>query len=362
MQPLTPVSVRNPVIAEDIQQILGRPEAWELFAGKHVLIAGATSFLAAYLIEFFSVLSERWPHQPVIIHALARSESKLNQRFAHLRERAWFRPIIQDVRSPFPELTQLDYIVHAAGAGSPKHFLADPIGTACSNVFGTLQLLELARQHQARLLFMSSGAVYGHGNSEKPLGEEDYGALDPLDVSACYGESKRMAETLCADYHRQHGVAAVIARISHTYGPGIDLNDGRSFADFVADALAGRDIVLSSDGSGSRPFCYVGDATAAFLLLLLRGEGGNAYNVGFDQETTILELARLIARMSSTPGLKVIHPAPTGNRQALFRSGGHFDLAKMERLGWRPQTMPQEGFARTLRSFIQSCPVTMPSQ
>ncbi len=346
-------SLRHPVITEDLELIFSRPEDWQRFAGSHVLIAGATSFLAAYLVEFFASLSERWPEQPVVIHALARNPEKLQLRFPHLVGRDWFRPIIQDVCDPLPALERVDFIVHAAGAGSPRQYLADPIGTVRSNVLGMFNLLELARQQRARLLFMSSGAVYGHGESDKPIGESDFGVLDPLDVSACYGEGKRMAETLCADYHRQHGVAAVMARISHTYGPGIALDDGRSFADFVADALAGRDIVLNSDGSGSRPFCYVADATAAFLILLLRGEGGNAYNVGLDQETTILELARLIARLSPQPGLQVKHLPPNPERQALFRAGGHFDLAKMEHLGWRPTILPEAGFERTLRYFLQ---------
>lgn len=354
MEPLTGFRPRHPVISEDLEVIFARPEDWRRFAGSHVLIAGATSFLAAYLVEFFASLSECWPEQPVVIHVLARHAEKLNRRFPHLVGQSWFRPMIQDVCDPIPAMQRVDFIVHAAGAGSPKQYLSDPIGTTRANVLGVLNLLELARHHGARLLFMSSGAVYGHGESYEPIGENDFGVLDPLDVSACYGESKRMAETLCADYHRQYGVAAVMARISHTYGPGIALDDGRSFADFVAGALAGRDIVLNSDGSGSRPFCYVSDATAAFLILLLRGEGGNAYNVGLDQETTILELAKLIARLSPTPDLQVIHLPANPERQALFRSSGHFNLSRMEGLGWRPSILPEAGFARTLRYFIQS--------
>ncbi|GAA6130730.1 NAD-dependent epimerase/dehydratase family protein [Halopseudomonas sabulinigri] len=344
---------RHPVIAEDVELIFYRSEQWQGFAGSHVLVAGATSFLAAYLIEFFALLSERWPERPVVIHALARDRKKLEARFPHLTGLDWFRPIIQDVCDPLPTLERVDFIVHAAGAGSPKHYLADPVGTARANVLGVLNLLELARSCKSRLLFMSSGAVYGHGQSDQAINETGFGALDPLDISACYGESKRMAETLCADYHRQHGVAAVIARISHTYGPGIALDDGRSFADFIADAIAGRRIVLSSDGSGSRPFCYVADATAAFLMLLLRGQAGDAYNVGMDEETTILELARLIARLSPNPDLEVVCQAPTSQRQALFRAGGHFDLKKIELLGWRPTTLPEAGFERTLRYFTQ---------
>ncbi|MEB3735306.1 NAD-dependent epimerase/dehydratase family protein [Halopseudomonas pachastrellae] len=350
----TAPSIRHPVIAEDIASILSRPEDWRSFAGKHVLIAGATSFLAAYLVEFFAELSERWPEDPVTIYVLVRSLDKLKKRFPHLLGQPWFCPIVQDVCDPPPVIKRVDFIVHAASAGSPKQYLNDPVGTIKSNVVGGLNLLELARKHNARLLFMSSGAVYGHGESLSPIGESDFGVLDPLDISACYGEGKRATETLCAEYYRQYGVATVIARISHTYGPGLDLDDGRSFADFVADAVAGRDIILNSDGSASRPFCYVADATAAFLILLLRGESGAAYNVSLDQEITILELALLVARLSPTPGLKVKHPPSAPARQSLFRSCGHCDISKLEKLGWRPTIMPAEGFERTLRYFIDN--------
>jgi nucleoside-diphosphate-sugar epimerase len=345
---------RHPVIAEDLASIFSRPEEWQRFAGTHVFIAGATSFLAAYLVEFFAELSERWPDHPVTIYVLVRNLEKLRKRFPHLINQPWFCPIVQDVCAPLPAISRVDFIVHAASAGSPKHYLNDPVGTIKSNILGGINLLELARKHGARLLFMSSGAVYGHGESASPICERDFGVLDTLDISACYGEGKRATETLCAEYYRQYGVATVIARISHTYGPGLDLDDGRSFADFVADAVAGRDIVLNSDGSGSRPFCYVADATAAFLMLLLRGEAGNAYNVGMDQETTILELAQLIARLSPTPDLEVTCQPASSQRQALFRAGGHFNLEKIEALGWRPTTTPEEGFERTLRYFIQN--------
>lgn len=345
---------RHSVIAEDMALIQQRPEDWRRFAGKHVVIAGSTGFLSAYLVEFFAWLSEQWPDEPVVIHALARHRDKLERRFPHLLGRPWFRPLIQDVCDPILELERADFIVHGASAGSPKYYLRDPVGTARSNVLGAMNMLELARRTGARLLFMSSGAVYGNGESRESIAETDFGVLDPLDPSACYGEGKRMAETLCADYGRQYGVPAVIARISHTYGPGVALDDGRSFADFVADALAGRDIVLNSDGSSSRPFCYVADATAAFLILLLRGEGGQAYNVGMDREMTILELARLVTGLSPHPGLQVRVPAQSSNRQAEFRSSGHFDLARMEQMGWRPTTEPEAGFQRMLRYFTHS--------
>ena len=160
-----------------------------------------------------------------------------------------------------------------------------------------------------------------------------------------------MAEALCAAYSRQYGVQASIARISHTYGPGVALDDGRVFADFVADVQAGRDIRLSSDGMDSRPFCYVADTTAAFLTLLLQGESGAAYNVGMDKEMTIFELANLLARLAPRKGTRVLLPEDGMTIPPAARSSGHFDISKIRALGWYPSTLPETGFERTLRYF-----------
>lgn len=340
---------RHPVVAEDMQTIFDQGADWARFAGKHVVITGANGFLGAYLVEYFSWLNEVKLETAVTIFAVVRNASKLPQRFPHLLGHPWFIPIVQDVCSPL-ELDRVDFIIHAASPGSPKYYLQDPVGTSRVNVLGTSNLLELARRTGARMLFMSSGAVYGNGDGKESIGEIDFGALDPLDHMACYAEGKRMGETLCASYQRQYGVAAIIARISHTYGPGVDLHDGRALSDFLVDALAGRDITLLSDGRSSRPFCYVADMTAAFVLLLLEGENGSAYNVGIDQEMTILEMAQLIARLSPHPGLEVRH-AGAGAQTKEFRPNGHFDLSKMAALGWQPITSPEIGFSRMVRYF-----------
>ena len=140
-----------------------------------------------------------------------------------------------------------------------------------------------------------------------PTRETEYGYLDPATVRACYGESKRMGETLCVAYHAQYGVPAKIVRPFHTYGPGMDLSDGRVFADFVADLVARRDLVMKSDGRAQRAFCYLADATVGFFTVLLRGEAGAAYNVGNpDAEVSILELARTLANLFPERGVRVV--------------------------------------------------------
>ncbi len=333
-----------------MKDIFNLRDDWQRFSGKSVLITGAAGLLAAYLVEFFAWLNQAWSDDPVRLYALARDEKKLKDRFPYFISRSWFMPVIQDVCDPLLIETPIDFIIHAASPSSPKYYLQHPVSTIRTNTLGTLNMLELARQKGARFLFMSSGAVYGHGDSQNAIDETDFGTQDPLEIYACYSESKRVCETLCAAYVRQYGVQAVIARISHTYGPGIDLSDGRVFSDLLSDSLAGRDIKLHSQGTSSRPFCYIADATSAFLTLLLEGSAGDAYNVGMDSEITILDLARLIASLSSREGTAVLLPEGDGETTEI-RASGHFDITKMKNLGWYPKTTPDIGFQRVLSHF-----------
>jgi len=341
---------KSQIIEQDMKDIFNLRDDWQRFSGKSVLITGAAGLLAAYLVEFFAWLNQAWPDDPIRLYALVRDEKKLKDRFPHLISRSWFVAVIQDVCDPLLIEAPIDFIIHAASPSSPKYYLQHPVSTIRTNTLGTLNMLDLAREKCARFLFMSSGAVYGHGDSQNAIDETDFGTQDPLEIYACYSESKRLCETLCAAYFRQYGVQAVIARISHTYGPGIDLNDGRVFSDLLSDSLAGRDIRLHSQGTSSRPFCYIADATFAFLILLLEGDSGNAYNVGMDSEITILDLARLIAGMSSREGTVVLLPEDNDKKKEI-RASGHFDIAKIKKLGWHPKTTPEIGFRRVLSHF-----------
>lgn len=343
---------RHPIVTEDMQAIHASRKDWQRFAGKSVLVTGASGFLASYMVEFFCWLNEQAGQEPITVYALGRDANKLERKFAHLRGRPDLVPLVRDVCEPLTAPGRIDFIVHAASPASPKHYLQDPVGAAKANTLGTLNLLELSNAADARLLFMSSGTVYGQGAGATAISETDFGPQDPLDPRACYAEGKRMAEALCVAYSRQYGVHTSIARISHTYGPGIALDDGRVFADFVADVRAGRDIKLSGDGLDSRPFCYVADATAAFLTLMLHGESGAAYNVGMDQEMTILDLAKLLARLAPRKDTRVLLSGNAGAFPPAARSSGHFDISKIGRLGWRPTTTPEAGFRRTLGYFL----------
>ena len=182
------------------------------------------------------------------------------------------------------------------------------------------------------------------------IAEGDFGREDPLAPRACYGESKRLAETLCQAYHTQYGVDARIARISHCYGPGMRLDDGRAISDLLADVLHNRDIQLDSDGSASRPFCYVSDTVLGLFHILFRGEAGHAYNVGETQETSILELAEKLIASAGKAGQLTVRPQARSGPAPAVRNAGHFNIDKIRALGWAPQTSLDVGLSRLLQA------------
>lgn len=287
---------------------------------------------------------------------LVRNRERAVERFAHLGSRQDFTLVVQDVREPYDGPAPVDYIIHAASQASPKYYSLDPAGTFESNVLGTLQMLRVAKRNKSEgFLFFSSGEVYGHHqDTTVPVSESSFGVLDPINVRSCYGEGKRAGETLCASWHAQYGIPAKVVRLSHTYGPGMRLDDGRVFADFVADIVAGRNIIMKSDGSARRPFCYLADATAAFFSVLLNGIDGEAYNVGSDRETSILELAETLCDLFPDRGSQVERQErrPEDPYIPSNQLGGHFDLSKIRSLGWEPKTDIREGFRRTVESYF----------
>lgn len=348
-------ATRHPIITEDLEAVIAAPLPWDALAGRTVLITGAAGFLPAYMVETLLFLNERRPGQRTRVLGLVRDEGRARARFAAYAGRTDLRLLVGDVSRPVEAGEGVDYIVHAASQASPKYYRSDPVGTLSANVFGSQHLLEMAREHDvAGFLFFSSGEVYGQITDDQvPTREDDYGVVDPMDVRSCYGESKRMAETMCVAWHQQYGVPARAARPFHTYGPGMSLTDGRVFADFVADIVAGRDIVMKSDGRATRAFCYLADATAGFFTVLLRGESGQAYNVGNDRgEASILDLAQRLVALFPEKGLRVVRqPVPTEGYMQSKITRGCPEISKARALGWSPETTIEEGFRRTVLSF-----------
>jgi UDP-glucuronate decarboxylase len=310
------------------------------------------------MVETVLYLNERQNQaHPTTVIALVRNRERALERFSRYSGRADLHFLVQDVCQPAEIAGEIHFIIHAASQASPKFFGSDPVGTLSANVVGTLHLLNLARERRPEaLLFFSSGEVYGRlDSSQVPTKEDVYGYVDPTDVRSCYAESKRLGETMCVAWAQQYGVPARIARPFHTYGPGMRLDDGRVFADFVADVVNHRNIVMKSDGSARRAFCYLADAVLGFFTVLFKGAVGQAYNVGNDRgELSVLDLARLLVSLHPGKPLEVIHDeaakSPDYLKSQIPRNCP--DISKIRRLGWAPTVSVEEGFKRTIQSFL----------
>jgi len=231
-----------------------------------------------------------------------RFEDNLDNSFLHL--------LTYDVDKDIPFDQGFDFIIHAASNAYPAAFSANPVGTITGNVIGTLNLLNYGLSHGTkRLLYVSSGEVYGQLPNDTPMFTEDMsGYVDPTQVRSCYPASKRLAENLCVSFSRQFGLDTVIVRPCHTYGANVTSKDNRATVQFFNDVLNSRDIVLKSEGKPIRSYMYVADSVAAILSVLLVGESGNAYNISNpDSIVSIREFAELTAELS---GRKVVIQLP----------------------------------------------------
>lgn len=343
----------DPILAEDLSGTLAAALPWDQLYGRHILVTGASGFIGGHVVETLVWLNRCQPQAGLRIHALVRDLDKLRERMPWVDVPGELNPVLHDVTQSWSPETPVDFIIHAASPASPRYYLEKPVDTIHANAIGTQHLLELAQAKHARLLFLSSGAVYGNNILQvEAISETDFGSEDPLSARACYSESKRLAETLCRAYYIQYGVDARIARVSHCYGPGMRLDDGRAVADLLADVLNDRDIQLDSDGSASRPFCYISDTVLGLLHVLFRGEAGQAYNVGEIHETSILELAeKIIAAAGKAELLRVRAKARTALAPAA-RSAGHFNIQKIRALGWEPRISLEDGLFRLLQAHL----------
>lgn len=319
------------IIREDIARIVSASLPWKNFSGATVLVTGASGFLPAYMVETLSYLNKEVLSEPCKIVALVRDIERAEERFKGYPDvEIWQGDVLCPPNIP------VNYILHAASQASPKFYKTDPVGTLAPNVLGTARLLDLARRQKdfRGFLFFSSGEAALH--------------LDPLDIRSCYGESKRMGETMCMAWFRQFGIPVRIVRISHTYGPGMKLDDGRIFADFTRDILRGGPITLHSDGTARRPFLYLADATLAFFTVLLKGKE-EAYNVAHPDDISVRELADMLAEIFDLT-VERVHRLDTTYVPATIQ-GTNPDISKTEALGWSPVTGIKEGFIRTVKSY-----------
>jgi dTDP-glucose 4,6-dehydratase/UDP-glucuronate decarboxylase len=295
------------VVRTDLQHIVdgARDELTEM-SGKRLLIVGGAGFLGHYLVQVavhWNAVSNLEPIAILVYDSYARGVPEWLSRLEgtpHLTLRTF------DITDPLPaDLGHLDYIIHAASIASPAFYRQHPIETMDANVNGLRSLLEHALAQQSAgtglrgFLFYSTSEIYGDPTPDAiPTPETYRGSVSCTGPRACYDESKRYGETLCVNFARQHGIPVTVARPFNNYGPGLMISDGRVIPDFARDILAGRDVVMLSEGTPTRTFCYVADAVVGYYKVLVRGRPGEAYNIG--TETPEISMSELADRMVET--------------------------------------------------------------
>lgn len=350
------VRQRHAVVTDDLTRISAAQLPWERLDGRVVLVTGANGLVASYLVEALLYRREIGAPGPACVVGLVRDLARARERFAAYEGRPHLALVVQDASEPLRYDERINFVVHAAGQATPRHFGADPVGTYMPNVLGTHHLLERAHRDAVQsFVFLSSGAVHGTIPETAVLREDVYGVVDPLDLRASYAESKRMGETMCRSWHAQFGVPTRIVRLGHTYGPGMRRDDERAFAEFVFNVVDRRDIVLNSDGAAVRPYCYLADAAEALLRVLLVGAAGEAYLLANPEAScSVRELAELMASLYPERGVRVrvggMPPRPgyLPNRDP----ARPIDTSKITALGWTPTTTLEDGFRRTIASYL----------
>jgi len=309
---------------------------WEKIENKSLLITGATGLICSFLIDVL-MFRNKYFESNIMVYSLSRNSVSAKKRFSAYWTDPLFNYIQQDIVDEIKLDEKVDYIIHGASNAHPASYAADPVGTIKSNVWGINNLLDYSLKAQCkRVLYISSGEVYGEGNGEDFI-ESYSGYINPLNARSCYPSSKRTSENLCISYLDQYNVDVVIARPCHVYGPTMTESDNRAFAQFLRNVLAGNDVVLKSKGAQCRSYCYVADCISALLVILLNGKVGEAYNIANKKSNiTVGELAEAIATARQR---KVIYDIPSNEEQKGYSviTRAVLSSGKLDSLGWYPK-------------------------
>ena len=305
---------------------------------KSILVTGGAGFLGSHLC---SRLLDDGNNVICVDNFFTGSKENISP----LMNNPHFEVLRHDVT--FPLYVEVDEIYNLACPASPIHYQHDPVQTTKTSVHGAINMLGLAKRVGAKIMQASTSEIYGDPQVH-PQTEDYWGHVNPIGIRSCYDESKRCAETLFFDYHRQHKLQIKVARIFNTYGPNMHPNDGRVVSNFIMQALQNLPITIYGDGSQTRSFCYVDDTINAFLSLMKTpNDFTGPVNIGNPNEFTVKELAEIIIDLTGSKSKLEYKSLPSDDP---VQRQPDISLA-IEKLKWEPTTELLDGLRKTIRYF-----------
>ncbi|MBU5477597.1 NAD-dependent epimerase/dehydratase family protein [Eubacterium sp. MSJ-13] len=337
---------------------------WSEFEGKKIFVTGATGMIGRAVVDMLYMAGEIY-NIGISIYVLVRDLKKARELYKeknvydncadiNTRKDASANisiTLIQGDVCQKQSYPATDYIIHAASYGDPAAFVKDPVSVIKANLEGTMNMLEYAKENNSRILFVSTGEVYGYTGKAEPYIEEEIGRLDFNKSRSCYPESKRAAENMCVCYSEQYGVDVVRCRPCHTYGQTMTEKDSRVAAQFIRNAVDGENIVMKSAGNQKRSMCYVVDTANAIITILQKGERSQVYNIGnHASEVTIRQMARILTK---TAGTKLVIQIPEEEEKKGYSVSEYQILSdeKLIRLGWKPLTKVEDGLEKVVQDL-----------
>lgn len=318
----------------------------DFFKDSTILVTGATGLIGEQIVKSILLANEE-KKTNIKILALVRNKKKALSKFPKNKN---LKFIVQDISKPLKHFGKVDFVIHTANSTSSKDFVEKPVETIDSILTGTKNILNFAKSKKVKsIVYLSSMEVFGKTdfNRTNALKEDDYGYIDILNTRSSYPEGKRLAETLCHSYFKEYNVPVKIARLVQTIGAGVNYNDNRVFAQFARNIYERKNIVLKTDGSTERSYCYVTDAIVALFVMLERGCNGESYNVA--NEKTNCSIKELAEMLCATNDLKIefqldgkLYPPAT----RLF-----VDTLKLKKLNWSAKVDLKEMFDRLVQNF-----------
>ena len=305
---------------------------------KNILVTGGAGFLGSHLCN--ELINSNFN-----VTCLDNLFTGKIENLKHLENYKEFKFIKHDV-TEYKDI-ECDYIFHLACPASPIQYQKDPVKTVSTNVEGTLNMLKLANSRKIPILFTSTSEVYGDPEVS-PQKESYWGRVNPVGPRSCYDEGKRCAETLCFDFYRQYKLEIKVVRIFNTYGPKMDLNDGRVVSNFIIQALKNLPLTVYGDGKHTRSLCYVSDLIDGLInISKLKKDFTGPINLGRNEEISMLELAKKIIKLTNSKSSIEFQNLPENDPH---QRNPDLDLAK-KNINWSPSVNLENGLKKTINYF-----------